>query len=95
MKFTKTDFHKKVNEGSSWKVYVCKKQETAYEIHKMMMTAGTSSKDNYWHVSTIPGDGHCVIVPEFFHDSPYWFTVIEHNNGDWNNEQTYELYIVE
>ena len=94
MKLTKTDFFLKVNEGSSYKVYVCKDHETAMIIHSLMMTAKINANDNYWSVSTNSGKGHDCRVPSFFHESEYWFTFVEHNNGDWNKEQTYELYLV-
>ena len=48
----------------------------------------------YYSVSTAKVLKDCR-VPEFFHDRDYWVTVIEHNNGDWNKESKYELYIVE
>jgi len=95
MKFVKADFNHKVNEGSSWKVYICKSIETAHTVHNLMMTAGINTKDSYWHVSTSHTIGHDVRVPAFFHDSDYAVTCVEHNNGSWSKEQTYELYIVE
>lgn len=94
MKFIKTTFDLKINEGSSWKVYVCKDSETASAIHNMMMTAGIITKDAYWSVSTNKVYSDCR-VPEFFHNQNYWITAIEHNNGSWKENQTYELYIVE
>ena len=50
--------------------------------------------DWYYTVSTVEVKKDCR-VPEFFHDHGYFATVIEHNNGDWNEAPKYELYIVE
>jgi hypothetical protein len=33
-------------------------------------------------------------VPEFFKDSNYYFTIVEHNNGNWDEKATYELFLV-
>jgi len=94
MTITKTDFTHNVNGSSSYKVYVCKDRETAMMIHTLMMTAKTNTPDNYWHVGTNDGKGHDCRVPSFFHESNYWFTCVEHNNGDWNQKPTYELFLV-
>lgn len=95
MKFVKTTFNVKVNEGSSWKVYICKTHETANTLHNIMMTAGINTKDSYWSVSTSYRIGNDCRVPDFFHNTEYAMTCVEHNNGSWSKEQTYELYIVE
>lgn len=96
MKFVKTDFNHRVCEGSSWIVYITKTVEEASTIHNMAMTqmAMHSNANWYYSVSTNKVISDCR-VPEFFHDHGYWMTAIEHNNGDWNLEQTYTLFVVE
>lgn len=96
MKITKTDFNLKVNASSSWIVYITKTREAANALHHMGMTQSEMLKPLgwYYHVSTAPVCKDCR-VPEFFHDSDYYMTAIEHNNGDWNKPSTYTLYIVE
>ena len=95
LKFIKTDFSLKVNVSSSWIVYVTKTYEAANAIHCMAMTQEAIHGGGwYYSVSTNKVMKDCR-VPAFFHDRDYWITCIEHNNGDWNTDPTYTLYIVE
>lgn len=95
MTITHTDFNLKVNAASSCIVYVCETNSDAFALHELFMTQKTLhvTGDWYYHVRTnkVHEDSR---VPTFFHNRDYWVTVIEHNNGDWNSEQTYDLYIV-
>ena len=95
MKMTKTEFKKQVNVSSSWIVYITKTMEEARNLHKFALTQKEIMGGD-WHytVSTVPVNKDCR-VPEFFHDHGYFATIIEHNNGDWEKPQKYELYIVE
>ena len=93
MKITKTDYELKINNGSSFKVYICKTHETAMMLHNILMTAGSNDKDSYWHVSTCAAED--VLIPDFFKGLGLYRTIIEHNNCDWDKEATYELYMVE
>ncbi len=98
MKMTKTNFNMQVNVSSSYIVYIAKTSEEADALHKFAMTQREllTTTDAGWHytVSTININKDCR-VPNFFHDHGYFATIIEHNNGDWNKPQKYELYIVE
>lgn len=98
MKITKTGFDIKVNEGSSWKIYILKDFEAykASNLMSIMATANqTEEKDGgYWGVQGCEVLRDCR-VPSFFHDRGYWMVSVEHNHGDWKKPQTYELYIVE
>lgn len=94
MKLTKTEMKIKTENNSSWIVYVCKSYEEASAIHEIARSHKALLKDWYYSVSTCRVMKHC-IVPSFFHDKDYWVTIVEHNNGDWNKEASYELYIVE
>ncbi len=94
MKMTKTDFNVQVNVSSSWIVYITKTHDEAIAIHKFAMTQKEILGDDwYYSVSTVDIKKDCR-VPEFFHDHGYFATIIEHNNGDWDKPQKYELYIV-
>ena len=96
MKMTKTDFNIQVNASSSWIVYITKTWEEANNLHKFALTQREIMLGSDWHytVSTVDIKRDCR-VPEFFHDHGYFATIIEHNNGDWDKPQKYELYIVE
>ena len=96
MKVTKTSFDMKVNEGSSWKIYVCKDYETYRVLMDIVSTTNVLEEKTggYWHAQGCQVLKDCR-VPAFFHDRGYWMVSIEHNHGDWNKEQTYELYIAE
>ena len=96
MKFIETNFNHKVNESSSWIVYITKTRDEAMSIHNMVLTQMEMHRCGAWyyHVSTKEIGKDCR-VPSFFHDNNYWLTAIEHNNGDWNKEPTYKLFIVE
>lgn len=95
MKLTKTEFEMQVNVSSSYSVYIAKTMEEARNIQKFALTQKKILGDDwYYTVSTVDVLQDCR-VPEFFHDHGYFATIIEHNNGDWNKPQKYELYIVE
>lgn len=94
MKITKTEIKVKVNETSSWIVYLTKTYEEAEALHQFARTQKEMLTGWYYSVSTKKVMSDCR-VPEFFHDRGYYMTVIEHNNGDWSKAQKYELYIVE
>ena len=94
MKFTKTNFKLKLNNSSSWIIYIAKTYEEAIAVQEFAKTQKEMLNGWYYSVSTAKILKDCR-VPGFFHDRDYWVTVIEHNNGDWNKESKYELYIVE
>lgn len=95
MKITETEMTHKMGNGSSYKVYICNTHETAMLIHQTAMTLKPEEHFEgwYYHVSTNECISDCR-VPDFFHKHGYWMTVVEHNNGDWNKEPTYELFLV-
>lgn len=94
MKMTKTEFKKQLNASSSWIVYITKTWDEAENLHKFALTQKEILEGWYYSVSTVDIKKDCR-VPEFFHDRDYYATIIEHNNGDWDKPQKYELYIVE
>lgn len=94
MKITKTDFNLKINNSSSFKVYVCKNREHAFEIMHLAMTMIPTGGDWYAHAGCNEIIKDCR-VPPFFHNMGLWVAVVEHNNGSWDSEPKYELYIVE
>lgn len=95
MKMIKTDFKLKVNEKSSWILYITKSYEEASAIHNTCLAMKEiHTGDWYYHVNTCEVLQDCR-VPSFFHDRGYWVTVVEHNNGDWRKDPTYALFIVE
>ena len=94
MKIIKTDFNIQINVSSSWIVYITKTMEEAINLHKFALTQKESMGLDWYYVSTVDVKRDCR-VPEFFHDHGYFATIIEHNNGDWDKPQKYELYIVE
>ena len=95
MKFVKTEFASPLNNGSSYIVYITKTAEEAMSIHSLAMTQmDMHTGDWYYHVSSADVKKDCR-VPTFFHDRGYWMTCIEHNNGNWNSDPTYALYVVE
>lgn len=98
MKMVKTEFSRKVNECSSYIVYIARTYEEARSLHNFAMTYKEmlleSGPSWYYSVSTVSVDKDCR-VPEFFHDKGLFATIIEHNNGDWKAPRKYDLYIVE
>lgn len=97
MKITKTEITRKVNNSSSWTLYITKTREEARAIYAFAMTQREIHKQLpgwYYSVQTVEILKDCR-VPEFFHDRGYYMTAIEHNNGDWNATPSYNLYIVE
>lgn len=94
MKITKTEIKVNVNESSSWIIYITKTYEEAKALHQFAVTQEEMLGGWYYSVSTSEVMCDCR-VPAFFHDRGYHMTVVEHNNGDWNKPQKYELYIVE
>ena len=97
MTITKTDFDLRVNMSSSWIIYISRSLEEAREVAKIAatMTGVMQSMSEDWYSTESISEVHkdCR-VPKFFHEKGYWATVIEHNNGDWNKDPTYTLYIV-
>ena len=94
MKMTKTDFNIQVNVSSSWIVYITKTMEEAMTLHNFALSQKEAMGLDWYYISTTSIKKDCR-VPEFFHDHGYFATIIEHNNGDWDKPQKYELYIVE
>ncbi len=94
MKMTKTEFTKQVNASSSFIVYITKTHDEAMAIHWFAMTQKEILEGWHYTVSTVEVQKDCR-VPEFFHERGYFATIVEHNNGDWDKPQKYELYIVE
>lgn len=94
MKITKTNFEMKF--PTSWIVYICKDSETANMIHNIEMTK-KDMLDKNWHysVSTYHDVHSDCRIPEFFRNRGYAATIVGHNDGDWDKERTYKLYIVE
>lgn len=98
MKFIKTGFEAKVNNHSSYVVFITKGMQDAMTVHDMAMEMmkPATGKELYWQVHSHKlGAERDSMVPDFFCGADYWATWIEHNNGDWKKEPTYELYIVE
>lgn len=98
MKLTKTGFKLDINKSSSWIIYITQTWEEAEALHKFAITQRemliSTSHDWYYTVSSGKVVADCR-VPKVFHNRGYYVTAIEHNNGDWNAEQKYELYIAE
>lgn len=98
MKLTNTDFNMKVNESSSYIVYITKSKEVYDSIYRLEMKKRELLHDQLgWYYSI---GGHAPIqqdcrVPEFFHGDNFLMVCVEHNNGDWNKQPTYKLYIAE
>lgn len=95
MKITKTNLKVDMGNGSSYIVYVTRSMEEAMALHNIFMTQVPMHKYPWeYHVSSVDICKDCRI-PTFFHDHGYWATIVEHNNGDWDKETTYDLYVVE
>lgn len=95
MKITKTSAKVDLGNGSSYIVYITRGMEEAMMLHRIFLTQISIHKHPWeYHVSSADVCQDCRI-PAFFHDRGYWATIIEHNNGDWDKEPTYELYFVE
>lgn len=93
MKITKTEF--KMEFPTSWIIYICKDAETANAIYSVEMTKKDMlDKEWYYSVSMLHVHSDCR-VPEFFRERGYTATIVGHNDGDWDKERTYTLYIVE
>lgn len=97
MKLTKIECTRKINNSSSWIVYLTKTHEEARALYNFAMSQrSVLTALPGWHYSVqckeVMQDCR---VPEFFHDRGYYVTVVEHNNGDWNLPAKYELYIAE
>ena len=93
-----TDFNMKVNESSSYIVYITKSKEIYSSIYQMEMKKRELLHDQLgWYYSV---GGHAPVqqdcrAPEFFHGDNFLMVCVEHNNGDWNKQPTYKLYIAE
>lgn len=97
MKLTKLDLdHKVGNNTSSWVIYLAKTYEEARNMYQFAMTQSPFLKAAGWHYSASCKEvlQDCR-VPSFFHDRGYYMAVIEHNNGSWDADQSYTLYIIE
>lgn len=98
MKLTNTDFNMRVNESSSYIVYITKSKEAYNSIYQMEMKKRELLHDQLgWYYSVgghVPVQQNCR-VPEFFHGDNFFAVCVEHNNGDWNKQPTYKLYIAE
>lgn len=95
MKINKTNAKVDLGNGSSYVVYITRSMEEADVLHCILATQVPMHKYPWeFHISSVSVLQDCRI-PAFFHDRGYWATIIEHNNGDWDKEPTYELYIVE
>jgi hypothetical protein len=98
MKITNTDFNMKVNESSSYIVYITKSKDVYSSIYQMEMRKRELLHDQLgWYYSVIgraPVQQDCR-VPDFFHGDNFLMVCVEHNNGDWNKQSTYKLYIAE
>lgn len=98
MKLIKTDFHMNVNASSSWIIYITKSEEDYRSIINMEMAKREMLHDKLgWYYNV---GGHAPLqkdcrVPEFFHGDNFKMVAVEHNNGNWNMEPSYTLYIVE
>ena len=95
MKITRTEMTMKIGNGSSYKVYICKTREEASSIHSLAMTMKPEETLNGWYYSVHTSEANFCLIPDFFKNHGYYATVIEHNQGDWDKEPKYELYVVE
>lgn len=98
MKIVGTEFNKKVNASSSYIIYIMRSKEAFTTIYGVEMAHREMVKDNgdwYYTVSGRAAVGADCRVPEFFHGEQYMMVCVEHNNGNWDLEQSYKLYIVE
>lgn len=99
MKLISTDFQVKVNESSSFIVYITKDKEIYQSIYQMEMKKREMLHDELgWDLYTV--SGHAPVqqdcrVPAFFHGNDFMMVCVEHNNNDWNKKPTYKLYIAE
>lgn len=96
-KFIATEFDMKINEGSSWIIYIVNNVEEANAITPVLMTQRKMLKENpewYYSVQSCEVASDCR-VPKVFHNRGYYMVAVEHNNGDWNRPQTYKLYLSE
>ena len=98
MKITGTDFRMKVNESSSFIVYITKDKEVYNSIYAMEIAKRELLHDQlgwYYNVSGRQMVQTDCIVPKFFHGETYKMVCVEHNNGDWDKESNYKLYVAE
>lgn len=98
MKLIKTDYKLKVNESSSFVIYICKDIETANTVREMSQSLINSlkaaNKEYYGTVASMECFTAC-FVPEFFHNKGYYVVKVEHNHGNWVIEPTYDLVIAD
>ena len=97
MKLTSTDFNMKVNESSSYIVYITKSKEIYSSSIQMELRKRELLHDQlgwYYSVGGAQVQQDCR-VPAFFHGDNFLMVCVEHNNGDWNKQPTYKLYIAE
>lgn len=78
--------------------YITKSKEIYSSIYQMEMKKRELLHDQLgWYYSV---GGHAPVqqdcrAPEFFHGDNFLMVCVEHNNGDWNKQPTYKLYIAE
>ena len=96
MNITKTNCKMDVNPSSSFLIFVCKSYEDAKAVEKIArhLIYMFSSIEWYLSIQICEIISDCR-VPDFFHKRGYWMLIIEHNNGNWDVRQSYELFIVE
>ena len=97
MKLIGTDFNVKVNVSSSFSVYSTKDEESYHSIYEMEMKKREMLQGLGWYYTVsgrTPVQRDCR-APKFFHGDEYKMVCVEHNNGDWNAEPSYKLYIAE
>lgn len=95
MTITKTNYNMKVNTSTT--VYICESYESAKAVQDILNTHKTliaNGSEWYYATMTMKCETFCM-VPKFFHNKGYWVTMMQHNQGDWDKEQTYECYLVE
>ena len=98
MRITGTEFNVKVNVSSSFIVYITKSEEVYESLYRMEMMKRELLHDQLgWYYSV---SGRQMVqtdcrVPKFFHGETYKMVCVEHNNGDWDKEASYKLYVAE
>lgn len=96
MNITKTNLKVKMECNSSFILYITKTYTNAHSIHEFALTQRNLLTEQGWYYTVQSGmvTKQC-FIPEFFHEKDYFYTLIEHNNGDWKKEKNFEIYIVE
>lgn len=92
MKLIRTNFDMKAQ--SSFVVFIGTEEAARAIYDKFSPLKDIMGPDWYYNVMRFQVDTSC-IVPKIFHNRGYWATVINHNNGDWDKEANYTLYMIE